>query len=116
MFTEARQHAKDRQEAEWTDTKASSGHNKPTVFDAIDMSDLPPSEKDIDRQAQEAFTLVSAGTETTARVIAACLFQLVERPESLARVKEELLQVMPNAADQPELKTLEKLPYLVSPL
>lgn len=88
----------------------------PTVFDVLDNSSLPASEKDVDRQAQEAFVLVAGGTETTARTITACMFQLVSNPSIYARLRAELKEVMPEPQSEPSLKTLENLPYFVRAL
>ncbi|KAK2589501.1 hypothetical protein QQS21_012822 [Conoideocrella luteorostrata] len=116
MYTAYQKHAqrKVRLESETGNDKTSQSF--PTVFDVLDSSDLPRHEKDIHRQTQEAFVLVAAGTETAARTITACMFQLVSHPEIYARLRQELTDVMPHPNAKPSLKTLESLPYLTAVL
>lgn len=87
------------------------------IFQTIlESPNTPQEEKEGDRMAQEAFLLMAAGGETTARVLTAATFHLLENETSgLARLKEELLEVMPDADARVEVKVLEKLPWLVSP-
>jgi cytochrome P450 len=111
MARESQQHAQLRAEGK-IQNKSSQRHQN--LFAVLDDSDLPPDEKDVHRQAQEAFVLVSAGTVSTARTIVNCLFQLVHSPETFSRLRKELETVMPEPDSQPGLRTLENLPYLVN--
>jgi cytochrome P450 len=111
MIRESQQHAQRRTEGEIQDNTSQRHLN---LFKVLDDSDLPLEEKDVHRQAHEAFVLVSAGTVSTARTIASCIFQLVHSPETFSRLRKELETVMPEPDSEPGLKTLENLPYLVS--
>ena len=115
MHREARLHAERRHSVD-TPSKRELLRNSQrlTVFQAIDISDLPAHEKSIDRHGQEAFVLISAGAETTARTMTSCMFQLAEDPKSLERLRNELKTVMPNVSDRPSLRSLESLPFFVS--
>lgn len=56
------------------------------------------------------------GGDTTANTIMIGTFYLLKNPSTLARLKKELLDAWPNLLEEPSLKTLESLPYLVGPL
>jgi cytochrome P450 len=79
----------------------------PTIFHDILTSDLAEEEKTLDRLWQEGQTFVAAGTETTAWCLAVITFYLLQSPEKLQRLREELLK-----ADVSSSIELEKLPYL----
>ena len=85
-----------------------------TVFHEIKDSNLPPSEKTPIRLAGEAGTLLGAGTETTARTLAVTSFYLINSPEIMGRLRQELKKIMPTLDTVVPLPTIEKLPYLVS--
>ncbi|KAL8800654.1 MAG: hypothetical protein Q9182_005024 [Xanthomendoza sp. 2 TL-2023] len=85
----------------------------PPLFDFILDSALPAHEKDAHRLAQEGFTVIVAGGDTTARVMALGIFHLLANPRVLNRLQEELDAVMPAPSDMPPLKVLEDLAYLV---
>ncbi|KAF2653981.1 cytochrome P450 [Lophiostoma macrostomum CBS 122681] len=78
-------------------------------------SKLPNEEKHPLRMADEAFTLIVAGGETTARAICLAIFHVLANKRSIMpRLQEELLSVMPEEMSAPELKPLERLPWLTA--
>lgn len=86
----------------------------PAIYHAIQQSSLPPSDKTVERMKQESVTLMSAGGETTARILQNAIFHLLANPEALAPLRKELSQVMPDIHATPSVKTLKELPWLVS--
>lgn len=85
------------------------------VWTTILSSRLPSEEKQAVRMADEAFTLIAAGGETTARVICLALFYILEDKQSIMpQLMNELVSVMPEKTTKPKLRDLEKLPWLVS--
>lgn len=89
-----------------------------TIFHGIMQADLPSAEKTADRLADEAFVLLVAGAETTARTLCVILCHLLSSPSVLARLREELDPVMKEAAVRggqghlPPSRVLEELPLL----
>jgi hypothetical protein len=86
-----------------------------TIFQSCLRSDhLPTEEKRIDRLAQEAFTIVVAGGEATARVLAIASFHIIENKHRVLKaLKMELETAFPDPNIELDLKTLERLPWLV---
>ena len=85
-----------------------------TIFHEIQASDLPESEKGENRLTDEAFIFITAGTETTARTLAVISFHIMDNPDVLQLLREELKTVMPDPKSTVTSSTLENLPYLVS--
>ena len=85
-----------------------------TIFYELLRSDLPAQEKSFERLWQEGQAVVGAGTETTAHSLTVIIFLLLTHPGPLARVMEELLQVMPTPYTPINLQRLENLPYLTA--
>ena len=86
---------------------------KATVLQAILDSDLPEREKTADHLQDEGVILVSAGSETTAKVLSVVTFYLLKDKIKLQKVRDELHTTMSDATTFPSLKALERLPYLV---
>lgn len=86
------------------------------IFETLLRSQsLPPSEKRRDRIAQEGFLNMSAGGETTSRVLTSALFyMLAGEPSMLSRLREELASIIKAPSSRPDWSSLEQLPYLVS--
>lgn len=86
------------------------------IFQSILSSKLlPPQEKERDRITQEAFVVLVAGGETTARVLTTATYHLVaNRDTALSRLKEELATIFVDHDSQVDVKDLEQLPWLVS--
>lgn len=85
-----------------------------TIFHEVIDSDLPASEKDEDRLTDEAFIFLTAGTETTARTLAVTVYHILENPDVLKRLQEELRSVAPTPTTRVPSSVLENLPFLVS--
>ncbi len=87
----------------------------PTIIHSLrDNPDLPASEKTISRVSAEARGLVGAGTLTTAHMLSITTYHILANPPILNRLCTELGGTIPNAASDPSLQTLEKLPYLTA--
>ncbi|KAF2261425.1 cytochrome P450 [Lojkania enalia] len=96
-------------------SKYEDQHTK-TIFHSLLQSDLPESEKETGRLAEEAVLLVGAGTHTTSWVITVITFHLLSNPTLLRRLKDELKSVIPAPSSKPLLHDLEKLPFLTAVL
>lgn len=83
-----------------------------TILHDMLHSRLPEEEKKPSRVAQEATTVVIAGTHGTSFAIATGIYYLLASPETLRRLRQELADAMPNPEDPIGWKELEKLPYL----
>jgi cytochrome P450 len=84
-----------------------------TVLHEIMNSDLPASEKNLDRVTQEVQTIAVAGMETTGAILTVITFFLLKNPEKLRTLQAELRTAIPDATSLPPHQQLEKLPYLV---
>jgi cytochrome P450 len=76
-------------------------------------SNIPDSEKEVDRITEEAYVILIAGTETTAGTMAVICYLLLTNPDILNKVRAELATVMPDAAKLPTCADLSSLPYMV---
>jgi cytochrome P450 len=101
-----------REDEQPLDSKA--GPVKTDVYQTIIASDLPPQEKEAGRIAQEVFTLIFAGSSSTARVLTRTTFHLASDPAIQNRLRQELKTIMADPSASPEMEQLEALPYLVS--
>ncbi|KAI1811940.1 benzoate 4-monooxygenase cytochrome P450 [Poronia punctata] len=86
--------------------------NKKTIFQDIFDSNLPESEKALPRLNAECAVILGAGTETTARTLSVTIFYLLENQAALARLREEVMGVLPSVDSRVSLAELEALPYL----
>lgn len=91
---------------------------QPVARSLLDSTKLPPAEREVDRVAQDAEMVLMAGTLTTASTLEHLMFWMVENPDVLLKLKEELRVVMPSINDVSNipLTTLEGLPYLTAVL
>ncbi|KAF5531585.1 cytochrome P450 oxidoreductase [Fusarium mexicanum] len=87
-------------------------YDRPTIFADLLQSELDDSEKKQDRLVEEAVTIVNAGTETTSWALAVITYFLLSQPETLAKLQDELKQVVDDPCRLPSWTTLEQLPYL----
>jgi cytochrome P450 len=87
-------------------------HSHPTFFHDVLNSDLPPEEKSAERLAQEIQVVIGAGAETVAKALSWITFYLLENPEKLNKLREELSLLDPDQTAS--LVDFEKMPYLVS--
>ncbi|KAL5360631.1 cytochrome P450 [Aspergillus floccosus] len=94
-----------------------SGKETQPLFRAVlESPKLPPEERRVDRVAQDAQMLMMAGTLTMASTLEHLIYWMVDNPEVLRKLKEELRTVMPSVEDAGKvpLTTLESLPYLTA--
>jgi cytochrome P450 len=74
-----------------------------TIFHEVLESDLPPEEKGLQRLGDEAQTIVGAGLETTAWALTHAAFYLINQPETLHKLQDELRTAIPNPKASIEL-------------
>ena len=86
----------------------------PTVFHSLASSDIPESERSLQRLVDEAVTLVGAGTVTTADVISTTSYFILANPLILQTLQNELQTAIPDPLSPPGLIVLEHLPYLTA--
>lgn len=86
--------------------------NLPTIFHELLQSDLPASEKQLQRLIDEAQTIVGAGILTTAHFLSVTSYHILANPQVLQKLQEELRPHMPNSSEVPPLRQLEQLTYL----
>lgn len=87
-----------------------------TIFQScLESHHLDADEKKLNRLAQEAFTIIVAGGETTARVLTTATFYMIEHKERvIPRLRDELRSISSDSSEELSLKALEQLPWLVS--
>lgn len=100
---------------EGTDEISKQGAASRTIFHTLRDSDLPPEERTLQRLCDEGEILTGAGSETTAQTTTRILFYLKHVPETLAKLREEIDNAIPNASVIPSWTELQQLPYLVCP-
>ncbi|RAK99186.1 cytochrome P450 [Aspergillus ibericus CBS 121593] len=83
-----------------------------TVFHELLESKLPANELKRDRLRDEAFSLITAGSGTTAYVLLGTAYHVAANPAVRQRLYDELRAVIPDPSDLPTLAELERLPYL----
>lgn len=96
-------------------TEKRNTHPKHRLYETIlSFPGLSEEEKRAERISQEAFVVLVAGSDTTARILTNGVFYVLSnKPTVLRRLQEDLLQVMPTSDSKPSWPELEKLPYLV---
>ena len=85
-----------------------------TVFHVVLDSSLPPSEKTVNRITDEAFVMIVAGGETTARTLTNALYHLLANPDWKDLVIKEIDTVMPDPNILCNCAQLEQLPVLTA--
>ena len=85
-----------------------------TVFSSLIASDLPPEELSVTRLQHEAAGIIGAGIETTKSTLVLASFHILDNPDILRRLREELKLAIPNPDSPPSLPELERLPYLTA--
>ena len=87
----------------------------PTIFHGLLMnSRLEDSEKGADRLIEEARTLISGGTDTTASTLECLTYHLLANPSIIKRLKAELAEAIEDPQQMPQMAQLEILPYLTA--
>ncbi|CAG8961502.1 hypothetical protein HYFRA_00013853 [Hymenoscyphus fraxineus] len=87
-----------------------SGHR--TVFHDLIQSSLSPAEKSPSRLRDEAFSLITAGSGTSALVVQKLSYFIAANPNVQKKLLLELKQAIPSIDDHASLQALESLPYL----
>ena len=87
----------------------------PTLFHEILQSNLPESDKSVNRLKDEAFIVVGAGTLTTSWALSVATYHLLASPRILRKLKTELMSAI-SVSDDPNipLSVLDSLPYLAA--
>ncbi|TGJ85575.1 hypothetical protein E0Z10_g3221 [Xylaria hypoxylon] len=89
----------------------------PTVLrEIIADPDLGPSEKTPKRLMFEAKTILNAGTGTVSWTLTTALWYLTTNTDILARLRAEILTVMPDPRQPVQFQELEQLPYFTAVL
>ncbi|KAI4264336.1 MAG: hypothetical protein L6R42_000547 [Xanthoria sp. 1 TBL-2021] len=83
-----------------------------TVFSALLESTLPPEELSVTRLQHEAISVTGAGIETTMRALSLASFHIIANPPVSKRLREELIQAIPDSDNPPPWDELGRLPYL----
>ena len=86
----------------------------PVIFHEILQSKLPESDKTVSHLREEAFTIIGAGTVTTARILSVLIYYLIASPRILRKLKAELKSAIPDPDTSIPIEVLENLPYLVA--
>lgn len=94
------------------DSELIKSRSHPSIFDELLNSDLPPEEKRLQRLQGDGQTIIGAGTETTAMILATGTIRVLSNPEIEAKLRKELREVMPDPNVLASVSVLEKLPYL----
>ncbi|KAF2756045.1 cytochrome P450 [Pseudovirgaria hyperparasitica] len=84
-----------------------------TLFEVLQRRKLHDTEDELERLTQEGTELFAAAA-TPVRVLTAVMFYLLDRPETLAKLREELDAAYPDRMTIPTLKSMESLPYLIN--
>lgn len=86
----------------------------PIVFQELLDSNLPQEDKSLGRLRNEGVVLVTAGLDTVRATLEIGTFHLLQQPQIMQKLREELLTVYPDPGDPPSLPVLEQLPYLTA--
>ncbi|KAL5336611.1 cytochrome P450 [Aspergillus crustosus] len=95
-----------------SDEKGQATTSQHTFFHDVLDSNLPQEEKSPERLAQEVQVVIGAGAETTGKMLTWTTYYLLENPEKLNKLKEELARLDPDHTAT--LVDFEKMPYLTS--
>lgn len=99
---------KENLQAEKYDENASN-----SIFRYIVTSEMPESERSVERLSREAMVLFGAGTATTARTLGFVCFYVLSDPLMRERLGSELAPLMADYPDKlPKWSDFEKLPFL----
>ncbi|KAG8531301.1 uncharacterized protein KY384_002929 [Bacidia gigantensis] len=107
-----RQWAKQIQDIKSGERDTVKERGRPSVFETLLDSDLPPYDKSVSRLVEDAQTLVGAGSITTSLILALTTYYVITDEEILDKCMDELTQAIPDTDHALPLVELEKLPYL----
>lgn len=77
-------------------------------------SDIPESEKTVERLWQDGQVTVIAGTLTTAAALSEITYHLLTQPETLKKLKNEIQPLLEDPQKLPDAAQIENLPYLTA--
>ncbi|GAW17834.1 hypothetical protein ANO14919_073010 [Xylariales sp. No.14919] len=94
-------------------------HNSPnpdnirsTIFQGVLEGTLPTEDKSYWRLVNEAQLIVFAGEGTTAHTLTAAIYEILAQPAVAQKLREELLQALPDHEATPSFAQVDSLPYL----
>ncbi|PYI03028.1 benzoate 4-monooxygenase cytochrome P450 [Aspergillus sclerotiicarbonarius CBS 121057] len=85
-----------------------------TIFKKLTDPSLPAEERTLRRIQDEVFTLLGAGTETTASTLMVMIYHVSQDEGIRDKLRNELKQIMPTPTSAVTWTELEKLPYLTA--
>lgn len=94
------------------DVKADDMALDKTMFQILHQSNLPTSEKTVERLNDEAIIVVGGAVETVQRNLTVATFHLLDNPSILSKLRTELRSIWPDPSTPADLPTLEHAPYL----
>ncbi|KAL4934485.1 cytochrome P450 [Aspergillus undulatus] len=94
--------------------KDPNGQRPDTIFTSIIQSDIPRSEVTAERLQHEAISVMGAGMETTMRTLSLSIFHITNNSWVSRRLREELLEAIPDPGAIPSWEALEQLPFLTA--
>lgn len=86
--------------------------SRSTVILHLLQSNLPPEELSQDRLQQEAVSIVGAGFATTKWTLTVAFYHILANPVIYQRLRQELIDAMPNPDQILSWPELQALPYL----
>ena len=109
----ASQHIKDSKRENLSPEKVDETATSSIFRHIICSSDMPESERSVERLSREAMVLFGAGTATTARTMGFMSYYILRNPHIKERLGDELKDIMADYPENlPRWSDLEKLPYL----
>lgn len=88
----------------------SKERGRPTIFETLLGSDLPPHDKSVTRLVDDAQAVVGAGSITTSLTLALATYYILSDPSIETNLMDELTQAIPKPSFPLPLAELEKLP------
>lgn len=88
--------------------------HKQTIFHTLMSPDAHKTGQAPSRGSlfEEAQALFFGGGDTTGNALTVTMFNLLKRPETYKKLKQEISSAWPNVDSRPSLRELEKLPYM----
>ncbi|KAJ5671881.1 cytochrome P450 [Penicillium longicatenatum] len=99
------------------DGKLDDEQKKRAIYPAMLANDkVPPSEKKAKRLQEDATFFMLAASDAPSEALVITSFHILDNPEVLRRLKDELFSAFPDVTSIPSLDELERLPYLTAVL
>ncbi|KAM3436075.1 hypothetical protein MY4824_004553 [Beauveria thailandica] len=90
------------------------GRDNDTVFQVLLNSKLPPAELTEERLQHEAVSIIGAGFDTTKQALTMIAFHILDNADVYRRLRQELLEAIPDPAVMPSWPELQQLPFLTA--